>query len=40
MITNDVRAESVQDIGVVPLELSVVLGAGDEEGIDLMNPEQ
>lgn len=40
LIAHDVRVGPVYGVGVAPLELGVGLGAGDEEGIGLMDHKQ
>ena len=40
LIAHDVRAGPVHGVGVTPLELGVGLGAGDEEGVGLMDHKQ
>ena len=40
LIAHDVRAGPVHGVGVTPLELGIGLGAGDEEGVGLMDHKQ
>jgi len=40
LIAHDIRVGPVHGVGVAPLELLVGLGAGDEEGVGLMNHKQ
>ena len=40
LIAHDVRVGPVYGVGVTPLEFGIELGAGDEEGVGLMNHKQ
>jgi len=40
LIAHDVRVGPIYGVGVTPLELGVGLGAGDEEGVGLMDHKQ